>query len=122
MVNKDEDIQIKLNSLKGCVDELYEKFDQINDELKRLNEDLKATNIKLKNMLSCMNLTDNKVLSTESYFGVLTQRLDDLENRRRFEENKREKQIHKIKILIQFTLIAISIFAIGYCCGVLQWK
>jgi len=133
MVTRSVEVDMKLDSLKGWVDELFDKFEEQKNEkqaffeehekaIHKLNQDLNTTNKRLIDTLTSMSHTDEKVLAVESYFGVITQRLDNIESYRDFKEKKREKQIQKIKMIIQATLIALSIFIIGYCCGVLQWK
>ena len=76
----------------------------------------------LENSKFNAHLTEEKILHLESFVGVINRKVDDIESYRDYKERKREKQIHKIKMIIQAVLIALSIFIIGYCCGVLQWK
>jgi len=76
----------------------------------------------LENSKFNSHLTEEKLLHLESFAGVINRKVDDIESYRDYKEKKREKQIHKIKMIIQSILIALSIFIIGFCCGVLQWK
>jgi len=133
MVTRSVEVDMKLDSLKGWVDELFDKFEEQKNEkqaffeehekaIHKLNQDLNTTNKRLIDTLTSMSHTDEKVLAVESYFGVITQRLDNIERYRDFKEKRYEELKQKIGIIISATLISIFVFTIGYCCGVLQWK
>ena len=118
MVSRSVEVDMKLDSLKNCIDELYERFDQIDVELKRLNESLN----RLDNTLTSMSYSDEKVLAVESYFGVITQRLNRIESYRDFKE-KRYKQIkEKIFEIIAVLIFASGCFLLGVVSGGIQWK
>jgi hypothetical protein len=104
---------------------MYQRLARLEEMRVKHEEKLDTINSRLQvleNSKFNAHLTEEKLLQLESFAGVINRKVDDIESYRDYKERKREKQIHKIKMIIQAILIALSIFIIGFCCGVLQWK
>jgi chromosome segregation ATPase len=129
MVTRNVEVDMKLDDLKSSVDDLYSDqelkqifIEELESQINRLKEDHQAIRNRLVEKQTDINKTNDKLFQFESFAGAMQRRIDDIEHYRDYKEKKREKLIQKIKMIIQAFLIAISIFTIGYCCGVLQWK
>jgi len=129
MVTRNVEVDMKLDDLKSSVDDLYSDqelkqifIEELESQINRLKEDHDAIRNRLVENKTKLNYVESKVLSVEGYYGILERKIDNIESYRDFQEKQKEKFKQKIALIVQATLITIFVFAVGYCCGVLQWK